>query len=306
MTVNSSARLALTLPVAGQVYGSRLDGMLDAIRHAEDVGVDTVVAADHVVMGNRLDRYPWGTFAFAEGAPWYEPLTVLTSIAAVTSRLRLATGILIAGLRPPALLAKTAATLDVLSRGRLELGVGTGWQREEYDASGYDFGARAQRLDDTIGACRALWAGGPADFASETVTFSQVRCDPQPVQDGGPGILFAGPLTKRNLRRIRTLGNGWIPIMGESGDGVRKGIALLRKQFAGAGRDPETLRVRVPLRTRKDASGASSVEATLEQAAELAEYGVTEVSVVLAAFAKEPEDVGPFLERLGKAWGKAR
>src|SRR5207247_2385322 len=90
---------------------------------------------------------------------WLEPLTVLSMVAAVTSRVRLATGILIAALRRPVVLAKTTATLDVLSGGRLDLGVGVGWQREEYEAAGLDFHDRGRLLDHTLAVCQTLWRG---------------------------------------------------------------------------------------------------------------------------------------------------
>ncbi len=109
---------------------------LDLGRAADDAGIDRVVLVDHVVMGPHTENYAWGKFPVPPDAPWLEPLTMLSAIAAVTSRVRLATGILIAPLRPAALLAKQVATLDQLSGGRVDLGVGTGWQREEYDAEG--------------------------------------------------------------------------------------------------------------------------------------------------------------------------
>ena len=93
---------------------------------AEDAGIDRVVVVDHVVMGANTDAYRWGRFPTAPDAPWLEPLTMLTGLAAVTSTVRLATGVIIPALRGAPLLAKTAATLDVMSQGRLELGVGLG------------------------------------------------------------------------------------------------------------------------------------------------------------------------------------
>ncbi|GAA1844275.1 hypothetical protein GCM10009836_24620 [Pseudonocardia ailaonensis] len=298
-------RLALTLPVGGQVFGDDVRQIVEAARRAEDAGVDTVVVVDHVVMGLRTDRYRWGTFRFPEGSPWPEPLTLLSAVAAVTGSVRLSTGILIAGLRSAPLLAKTAATLDRISAGRLELGVGTGWQREEYEASGLDFERRAGILDDTIGAAQALWRAERTDFDSPTVQLSEIRCDPAPVQEGGPAILFSGPLTPRNLRRIRTLGQGWIPIMRESGDNVREGVALLREEFRDAGRDPRELRVRTDLPFRTGPDGSPSLEATLAEAATLAAFGVTEVALHMGAFVGDPAGVDPFLARLAREWKAA-
>src|SRR3974390_2872496 len=104
--------------------------MVDVAQMVEDSGADRVVVVDHLVMGSHTDAYRWGRFPTPPQAPWLEPLTVLTAMAAGTGNVRLATGILIAPLRPAVLLAKTAATLDQISGGRLDLGVGFGWQRE--------------------------------------------------------------------------------------------------------------------------------------------------------------------------------
>src|SRR5207253_3110283 len=104
-------------------------GLADVARQAEDAGVDRIVLSDHVVMGRNTHEYKWGRFPQPPDAPWLEPLTILAAMAAVTSSIRLATGILIAPLRPAALLAKTAATIDVLSGGRLDPRGGTGRHR---------------------------------------------------------------------------------------------------------------------------------------------------------------------------------
>ena len=137
VTTSKSLPILLGLP-PGDMAGGDPAVVVDTARRAEEAGFAGVVISDHVVMGARTDRYPWGSFKQAPDCPWPEPLTVLTAVAAVTTTLRLCTGILIAPLRPATLLAKTAATLDVLSHGRLELGVGTGWQQEEFDAQGLD------------------------------------------------------------------------------------------------------------------------------------------------------------------------
>jgi alkanesulfonate monooxygenase SsuD/methylene tetrahydromethanopterin reductase-like flavin-dependent oxidoreductase (luciferase family) len=166
-----------------------------------------------------------------------EPLTVLTAIAAVTAAIRLTTEILIVPLRPAVLLAKWAATIDSVSGGRLELGVGTGWQEEEFAAMGLDHRLRGQMLTDGIGACRALWGpSSPSSYRSSTVSFSEIWCEPKPTRAGGPPVLFSGTLTPRNLRRIVELGDGWIPIMGERRAGIADGVVQLRELYAGAGR----------------------------------------------------------------------
>jgi probable F420-dependent oxidoreductase len=291
-------RLLISLPVGTHYGGGDPRRVVELARRAEDAGADGVVLADHVLLGKHIDRYPWGTFPFPPDAPWLEPLTVLTAIAAATERITLTTGILIVPLRPAALLAKTVATLDVLSGGRVELGVGTGWQAEEFTAQGLDPAQRGQLLTDHIGACRALWRGGAASFDSPTVSFEDVWSHPTPVRQGGPAILFSGTLIPRNIDRIVRLGDGWIPIMGETPDGIAEGIATLQAALREVGRDPASLIVRAPAAIRKGPDGAPSLGATLDDIAVLTEVGVTDVNVNLTVFAREPDAVPAYFDEL--------
>ena len=297
MNQSVGPRLSIGLPVAGQVVGHRPAQLIEIAKMAEAHGVDTVVAVDHVVMGERFDRYRWGTFRFPQGTPWLEPLTLLSTVAGATTTLRLATGILIAPLRPATLLAKTAATLDQLSLGRLELGVGTGWQVEEYESMDVDFSQRAQVLDDTIEACQALWAPSPATVRTASVSFERIWCDPKPVQPGGPPILFSGELTRRNLDRISTHGQGWIPIMGAQPDDVADGIATIRTRWLEAGRDPDDLRVRMPVKVHR-----GDLASTLAGAPALVDAGVTEINVEMAAFVSTIDDAAPWFADLARRW----
>ena len=297
-------KLALAVPSYGSFFPSdRLHEIVGLTRMAEDAGVDTVVVPDHLVMSDRTDRYRWGPFPLPVDAPWLEPLTVLAAIAGATRRVRLATGILIAPLRPAALLAKAAATLDVLSRGRLDLGVGTGWQKEEFDAVQLDYGRRGRLLDDTIAACRALWGDSPAHFDSETIRFEKIWCEPKPVQPGGIPVWFSGTLTPRTLDRVIRLGDGWIPIMGETSAGLAAGVAELRRGWTAAGRDPSRLRVRGTLEVVRDDHDRPHLARTLAGAHELAGCGATEVQLPLLAFVRTPEHLPAFFDELRAAWG---
>ena len=290
MTTSKSLPILLGLP-PGDMAGGGPTVVVDTARRAEEAGFAGVVISDHVVMGARTDRYPWGSFKQAPDCPWPEPLTVLTAVAAVTTTLRLCTGILIAPLRPATLLAKTVATLDVLSHGRLELGVGTRWQQEEFDAQGLDAAARGQLLTDTIGACRTLWGASPATFSSASVSFADIWCHPRPVSPGGPPVLFSGTLTPRNVRRIVELGDGWIPIMGERPPGVADGVAVLTKALADAGRDPAALRVRAHLPVIRADSGDPDLAASLAGVPELVAAGATDVVTPLGAFVRDEADL---------------
>lgn len=263
--------LSLGLPNFGEWFDRDWSQLIDLARAADDAGVDRLVVTDHVLMGRNTDAYVWGRFPTPPDGPWLEPLTCLSAIAGVTSRARLATGIIIAPLRPAPLLAKTVATLDVLSGGRVDLGVGVGWQKEEYDASGLDFTARGQLLDDTIGACRALWSQLPASYSSSTVSFDDVFCSPQPVQERLP-VWFSGTFTARTRRRVVELGDGWIPIMGATVDDIAAGAKELR---AATDRPIE---VQAPLRS-------------MDGVPELVEAGVTNVYLNAMSVAKTPTDV---------------
>ncbi|HLS80033.1 MAG TPA: LLM class flavin-dependent oxidoreductase, partial [Steroidobacter sp.] len=152
-----------------QWYGGDFAPVVDLARIADEAGVDQVSITDHVVMGENVDKYPYGRFPSPLDFPWFEPLTVLAAIAGATRRIRLSTGVLIAPLRPAVLLAKQLATLDVMSRGRVSIGLGLGWQKEEYDAAGVPWEGRYTRLEEQIRVCKLLWSEAPASFKGSTV-----------------------------------------------------------------------------------------------------------------------------------------
>jgi probable F420-dependent oxidoreductase len=289
-----AARIAISVTLSGlsQLFGGDLARVVEAARIADDAGVDQIAIPDHVAMGRHTERYPYGRFPLPLEEPWLEPLTALAAIAGATRRIRLATGVLIAPLRPAVLLAKTVATLDVLSRGRVDLGVGVGWQPEEYAAAGVPFAERWSRLDDALGACRALWREAPARFASKSVRFDELWSLPRPVQPGGPPIWLGVAPTPRNARRLAELGDGWLPMTSDVGE-LRSAVATLRAAFRAAGRDPAALRVRA------NAPGGELPKA-LAALPELADAGATMAGFALARFARTPDEVRPFLERLGR------
>lgn len=295
--------LSVTLTSYGPHFRdpARWHEILDQARFAEEAGVDRILLTDHVLMGERTDAYPWGAFPYPPDAPWLEPLTVIAAMAAVTKRVRFSTKILIAPLRPAPLLAKTLATLDVLSGGRMEVGVATGWQREEFLASGVDWRKRGRLLTDTMAACRVLWSESPASFQSESFSFERVWCSPQPLQPGGIPIWFAGSLHPRNLERICRLGDGWIPAPYSPVEVLRKELPVLREQWRCAGRDPERLQVQGDLDAARGADGRPDLRASLAAAPEWAEAGATTLNIVLSLFAG-PSRSAEFFEGLAREW----
>lgn len=297
--------LSLGLPTFGHAApAAGWRTVLDLARTAEDGGVDRVIVTDHVVNGPDVADYPWGRFPTGPEGHWLEPLAVLTGIAAVTTTLRLGTGVLIAPLRPAPLLAKQVATLDQLSDGRVDLGVGTGWQRAEFEAFGLDFSARGRMLTETIAACRALWTGEPATFRSETADFAAVCCAPPPVQPRLP-VWFSGTLHARNVGRIVELGDGWIPIMGATTDDVRAGVATLTAAFADTGRDPAELRVRHALPVVRDTGGRPDPAATMAAVPAMVEAGATDVQASLQAWDPDLARPKATIEALVAAFDRA-
>ena len=263
--------------------------------------MEAIAVADHVALGPDTTGYPFGGFPLRSDEPFLEPLSLLMAIATLTSRVRLTTGILIAPLRPAALLAKVAATIDVMSGGRLELGVGVGWHEAEYAACGVDFRHRGAVLDAVIGACRALWNGPDASYESPTVSFHSLSSVPLPVQRPLP-VLFAGGSHSRNVARITRLGNGWIPIMGAEPSVVTEGLERIQAARPADGPDAGQFIVRVELEPRTSARGRLDVDATIAGAAELIAAGATDVQFPLPYFVSDPTRAPQVLERVVAAW----
>ncbi len=225
---------------------------LVAVAEAADrAGADRVVVVDHVVFGESLDDYgrpevggtAGGRQPTGPDGHWLEPLTLLTYVAARTTRVRLATGILVAALRRPVVLAKTTATLDVLSGGRLDLGVGVGWQRAEYDAAGLEFGRRGSLLDESLELCRRLWTE-PVVHLDGAGPLHQM---PKPRQDGGVPVWVSGRSTNARVRdRVARFGAGWIP-WGDDAADPTAGIARMRAALDAAGRSGDVLQVTTSL-----------------------------------------------------------
>ncbi|MCB0996578.1 MAG: TIGR03619 family F420-dependent LLM class oxidoreductase [Acidimicrobiales bacterium] len=295
--------LSVTLPSFGPIFGADDHrALLDLAKLAESAGVDRLLIADHVVMGPDLDDYPFGTFPFGPEVGWLEPLTCLSAIAGVTERVRLSTKILIAPLRPAALLAKTLATLDQLSSGRVEVGVATGWQRKEYEAVGVGWEHRGQALTDTIAACRALWGPSPTRFDSPTISFSDVWCEPKPVQSGGVPVWFAGGLHARNLDRLVRLGDGWIPPAYCPLETFTPLVDELRTALHEGGRESEAFGVQADLDVVVDDRGKPDLSASLAAVPQWIAAGATTINVVLTLFIGRLERAPGFFDELAAGW----
>ncbi len=268
-------------------------------RAADAAGIDRAVLSDHVVFGENLDAYgdpaKGGTFGGRQptgpDGAWLDPLATIAHLTAVTDRLRFGTNILIAALRRPAVLAKTAATIDVLSGGRLDLGVGVGWQREEYEAAGLLFEGRGALLNETLEICQTLWREQRASFSGDTTAFDGIHQMPKPrqvtageagVQVGVP-VWVSGTINARSMDRLARFGSGWIP-WGEDAADLVVAIPRMRAALAERGREPsgiDQVGVVGTLRTAKHDDGAIDLPTTMAVVAPLAEAGVTDFRMAL-------------------------
>jgi probable F420-dependent oxidoreductase len=219
----------------------------------EEMGYDYMTFSDHVVIPTDIQaRYPYSdTGEFPQGSRGrrYEQLTTLAYVAAKTSRLRLVTSVMVVPHRPAVLTAKILATIDVLSGGRLVVGVGAGWLAEEFAALATPpFAERGAVTDEYLEAFKALWTEDAPRFAGKHVQFADIVFDPKPLQRPHPPIWIGGE-SGPALRRTAKLGDGWYPIGTNpqfplnSLPRLRQGIERVRKLVGEAGRDPSAVTI---------------------------------------------------------------
>ena len=292
-------KFTISLRHIHQWFGGEIAPALDAAALIEQSGMDALSVVDHILMGEDLSGYPYGTPHFEPRAHWWEPGTLLAAIAARTTRIRLATSIIVSPLRPAALLAKQLTTLDRLSGGRVDAGFGVGWQRAEYDACGVPWANRFAQMEEQIGACRALWSEAPATFKGRYVSFERVSQLPFPLQRGGIPIWLGVNDSDRNLDRVATLADGWCP---PNNDPARLAVALekLRRRLDARGRDPDSFQTRVVLPIIKGPSGPD-LDASLARVAECHKLGVTHMEIAPAVFGRSLGDLDGILRAIGSA-----
>lgn len=219
----------------------------DFVRLLEAAGVESVWMPEHVVMAQDYEpRYEYSADGRAPVLPTTvmpDPLQWLGHAAAFTERLKLCTGVLIGPQHSAAILAKRLATLDALSQGRVEAGIGIGWQKEEYEAVGVPYRHRGRRLDELLDAMRILWRDDPATFRGEFVRFEKVFCDTKPFRREGIPLLIGGS-SEAAARRAGVRGDGYYPYT-ISPEQLAGRVEQMRAAARAAGRDPAALPVTV-------------------------------------------------------------
>jgi len=217
--------------------GSDPSAVRDYAQAAEGLGYEHLVVYDHVIGANPASRSGW-TPPYTHKDSFHEPFVLFGYLAGVTEKIELATGIIILPQRQTVLVAKQAAEVDVLSKGRLRLGVGIGWNPVEYEALGENFNDRGKRSEEQLEVLRLLWTKELVTFKGRWHTITDAGINPLPVQRPIP-IWFGGNADPV-LRRVGRLGDGWFPLA-EPGDKVRAMIEKIRGYAREAGRDPSAI-----------------------------------------------------------------
>jgi len=261
---------------------------------AEELGLDSVWVHDHVFnVGHVLERIG--------GRPYYEPLTLLSFVAARTSRIRLGTSVLVLPYHNPIRLAKTAATLDVLSGGRLILGIGVGAIEQEVRAMGNAFAERGAFSDEAIAVMRELWSREDPRFEGRYARFAGMKFSPKPIQKPSIPVVIGG-VSDAAIRRAARLGDGWQPI-GLAPDALGEAMARLREEARAGGREAAAIPVSialgigVPGTRRRHALGVEPAEIA-DSARAYADLGVD--TLVISANTSDPAQAMTVLEMVGR------
>jgi probable F420-dependent oxidoreductase len=212
----------------------------DVSQAVEALGYRHLLAFDHVILPARPEHHGY-TGAATTAQPFHEPLTLFAYLAGLTRRIELVTGVLVLPQRQTVLVAKQAAEVDILSGGRLRLGIGIGWIPEEFAALGADYGNRGARSEEQIAALRALWTEPSVTFEGRWHRIEASGISPLPAQRPIP--LWIGGMAEAALKRAGRLGDGWFPLDIPPDDTARGMIERLRSYAAEADRSPDAVGV---------------------------------------------------------------
>jgi len=245
-------KIGILFANSGPLSRPELFGQL--AREAEEFGFESIWTVEHVVVPQPHMPYPGskdGQMPGGDEVAIPDPLIPLAYAAAITTKIKLATGIVILPQRHPLYLAKQLATLDLLSHGRMILGIGSGWMKEEFEAVGVDYHARGVRTDEAIAALRALWTENPTTYHGQQFHFHDVKSLPKPVQPGGIPIHVGGH-SPAAARRAGRFGDGFFPTIAKP-DQLKEIFALMRAAAVKAGRKADAIELSAMAAPRLDA-----------------------------------------------------
>ena len=277
-------------------FASPSGSMVSAPR-PRPVGYNSIWVPEHVVLfDDYSSSYPYaddGKIPAPPGSGMLEPFTTLSFLAACTKTVRLATGICLLAQRNPVYSAKEVATLDWLSNGRVDFGIGVGWLEEEYDVVNVPFAKRGKRTDEYLDVMKALWTTTPASYHGDFYDLPACNMDPKPVQQPHPPLYFGGE-NDAALRRVARHGQGWYTF-NRLPEQVGEGMARLEKALAAEGRSRADLTV---------TACPYFNPCTPEMIEQYAEAGVDQVTALF--FAMSPDDVGATFDGLQPLLDRAR
>lgn len=298
--------MKLTVDYPSVAFREGPDKVLDFGRGLEAIGYDEIAVFDHVVMGFATDDRPGPRYP--PQMPVLEAIVLMAQLAAVTERIGLSTEVLVLPQRQPVLVAKQISTIDLLSQGRVRLGVGVGWQESEYDALEEDFSNRGRRMDEAIGVLRAYWSDERVDLDGPHYTSTAMAMEPKPAQPGGPPIWIGGGSTAA-LRRTARLGDGWMGSAMIDLDQVEEAIRTIRTEAETAGRDPAEIGLQMMLQPpptkADDKVWYADHDQVVRRVEALAALGFQWVSLnATAVFQAGARSVDAMLDELGQLHGK--
>jgi len=289
-------QFGFNLPNSGKLAAPEI--MSRIAREGEALGYDYLTVTDHVVLPDMAEPgYPYsesGSFYSTDSAHRHEMLTLAAWLAAITARVRLVLAVLVVPHRPAVLAAKQLATIDVLSGGRLTVGIGAGWLKAEFDAVvTTPFAERGAVTDEYVAAFRTLWTEEKPRIDGKYVQFDRLVLDPKPAQKPHPPIWVGGE-SGPSLRRAARLGDAWYPIGSNNAHLLdtlpryRAGIARLRQMTAAAGRAPDAVALTYRVKRYGDAVPATASDgerrlfsgddaALIDDIRALADLGVTAI-----------------------------
>lgn len=299
-------RLAVEFPSVA--YREGPDGVARLARAIEEIGYDQLDMFDHVVMGfatpdRKAPMYP-------PQMPIMEALMTLAFAAAVTRRIGLGTEVLVLPQRQPVLVAKQVATLDVLSAGRVRLGVGVGWQASEYQTLGEDFTTRGRRMDEAIDLLRAYWGEERVEHDGTWYRADAMAMEPKSPQAGNLPIWIGGN-SARALRRVGERGDGWLATAYTDAAAARAAIDTIRRHAEAAGRDPDAIGLQQMLDVPPRDAGGKAFYADADRVVERAEavqamgfeWGALNATAMFQAGARS---VDALIDQLGVLHGRLR
>ena len=277
-------------------------------RAIESIGYDDLAIFDHVVMGSPTDTRP--APRYPSQMPILEALVTLGFAAAVTSRVTLSTEVLVLPQRQAVLVAKQVSTIDMLSGGRMRLGVGVGWQEAEYEALGEDFRGRGRRMDEAIDLLRAAWGDERIDARGERFVADAIAMEPKPPQ-GRDLPIWIGGTAPAALRRAGERGDGWMGMLEGGPEQVRAMIDTVRRHAAAAGRDPDGIGLQAmlapPPNDQRGKEFYRDHDRVLRRAEEVARLGFGWLSInATAIFQAGARSVDAIIEQLAALHGRLR